>query len=98
VETTQTGFRVQFEYTLSGAPVSLHSGAAAEFEITDGGVTAFTLRLRNYTQSGDTRLILPPVQAAAAMSALSLEGRELMVTYHDCGEAILEPEWTAVSP
>ena len=97
VEETAAGFRVEFEYTLNGAPVSLHAGPAAQFEITDGGITAFTLRLRGYTQSEESQLLLPPVQAAAAMGALALEGRELTVTYHDYGEERVVPQWTALS-
>jgi hypothetical protein len=97
VEETYDGFRVEFEYTLNGAPVSLHAGPAARFEITGGGITAFTLRLRSYIQSEENRLILPPIQAAAAMEAMELAGRELMVTYHDHGEERVVPQWTALS-
>ena len=41
--------------------------------------------------------MLPPVQAAAAMSALSLRGRELRLAYLDGGEEQLVPNWVAVT-
>jgi len=97
VEETTTGFLVEFEYDLNGAPVSLHAGPAARFEVNGEHITAFTLRLRGYTPGEDVQLLLPPVQAAAAMGAMELRGRELMVTYHDYGEERVVPQWTAVS-
>lgn len=96
VEQTETGWKVRFEYRLNAVPVSLHTGPAAEFEISGGSITAFTLRLRRYTESEQEQLILPPIQAAAAMGALSLSGQELMVLYHDVGDDQVVPEWTAV--
>jgi hypothetical protein len=60
-------------------------------------ITAFTLYLRTYGVSGQQQIVLPPVQAAAAMSALELDGRELLVLYQDQHEERTVPIWTAVS-
>ena len=96
VEQTARGWRVEFEYSLNGVGVALEKGCAAVFDIRNGHITAFTLRLRSYTQGEETQPVLPPVQAAAAMSALSLRGRELRLVYSDRGEGRLVPNWMAV--
>lgn len=96
VEETADGWELEFEYRLNGAGVMLEDGPAARFEVHRDHIDAFTLRLRSYALGEDNQLILPPVQAAAAMSALSLEGRELQLTYRDSGEERVVPYWTAV--
>jgi len=97
VEQTQEGWRLEFEYGLNGVPVSLKGGPAASFEVVRDQITAFTLRLRSYAEEEERQIILPPVQAAAAMEALDLNGRELQVMYQDGGEERIFPAWTAVS-
>ena len=97
VEQTSTGWRLEFEYNLNGTPLSLEGGPAASFEVNNGQITAFILRLRSYEPGEEEQILLPPVQAAAAMSALNLDGRELQVMYRDRGEEQVIPNWTAVS-
>ena len=97
VEETQGGWHLEFEYRLNGVSVELKQGCAAAFEVRNGHITAFTLRLRSYELGEEKQLVLPPVQAAAAMSALSLRGRELRLTYADGGEERLAPNWAAVT-
>lgn len=97
VEQTETGWRLEYEYSLNGTPVQVKSGPAAVFEVNNDQITAFALRLRSYAEGEQRQIILPPVQAAAAMSALELEGRELMILYQDRGEERVAPGWTAVS-
>ena len=97
VEQTQGGWRLEYEYSLNGTPVRMKGGAAAVFEVTGGRITGFTLRLRTYEPGEDQQIILPPVQAAAAMSALDLEGRELQIVYRDRGDEIVLPGWTAAA-
>ena len=87
---------LEFEYSLSGVPVRFQNGAAASFYVDNGHITEFTLRLRSYTPGEEVQILLPPEQAAAAMSALNLEGQELQVTYQDRGEDRVLPNWTAV--
>ena len=97
VEQTETGWHLEYEYSLNGVPVQLKDGPAAVFEVENDQITSFILRLRSYGGSGQQEIILPPVQAAAAMSALKLEGRELLILYQDRGEDRVLPGWTAVS-
>lgn len=97
VEQTQTGWHLEYEYSLNGIPVQLKTGPAAVFEVENDKISSFTLRLRSYTAGEQRQIILPPVQAAAAMTALELEGRELMIRYQDWGEERVVPGWTAVS-
>ena len=97
IEQTQQGWRVEFEYSLNGVSVALKQGCAAAFEIRNGHITDFTLRLRSYALGEEEQLVLPPVQAAAAMSALSLRGRELRLAYLDGGEERLVTNWAAVT-
>jgi len=97
VEQTDRGWVLEFEYSLNAIPVSMKNGPAARFEVTDGQITAFTLRLRSYTAGENRQILLPPIQAAAAMAALELDGRELQVMYRDGGEEWVSPNWTAIS-
>lgn len=97
VEQTASGWHLEFEYNLNGTPVSIEGGPAASFEVSNGQITAFTIRLRSYTPGESLQILLPPVQAAAAMNALELDGQELRVMYLDRGENWVIPNWTAVS-
>lgn len=97
VERMKDGWCLEFEYSLNGVSVVLEQGCAARFEIQNDHITAFALRLRSYTAGGEKQLVLPPVQASAAMGALSLKGRELRLAYLDGGEEYLYPNWAAVT-
>lgn len=94
---SDNGWEIEFEYCLNGVPVSLRDGPAAAFSVSAGHITGFALRLRSYTADGTGQLILPPVQAAAAMGALELEGREMQLMYRDRGEETVVPNWTAAA-
>lgn len=97
VERQGEGWRICFDYSVDGVPVELDEGHGAEF-VTDGdGIVAFTMRLRSYTAAERRQPLLPPIQAAAAMEALDLAGRELDVIYSDHGEDLLVPTWAAIS-
>ena len=91
------GWKVCFDYCVNGVPVELERGHAAEFETNGERITAFTLWLRTYSETEQRQPLLPPVQAAAAMDALNLRGRELAVVYADHGEELLIPTWAAIS-
>ena len=97
VERSRNGWLLEFEYSLNGVSVMLEQGCAARFEIQNDHITSFTLRLRSYTAGAEKQLVLPPVQASAAMGALSLKGRELRLAYLDGGEEYLFPNWAAVT-
>lgn len=97
VEQTESGWYLEYEYSLNGVPVQLKNGPAAVFEVGHDRITAFTLRLRNYGAGGEEQILLPALQAAAAMRALELEERELLILYQDGGEERVIPTWTAFS-
>ena len=57
-------------------------------------MTGFTLRLRTYTDTGSTSLLLPETQAMAAMQAVGHEGEELLLVYLDNGTSV-SASWAA---
>ena len=86
---------VCFGYSLDGAAVCLPDGQpAAEFTIQDGQITDYTIRFRTYWETGEHSLVLQELQAAAAMSALKQDGRELVLCYEDNGSRA-QAVWTA---
>lgn len=85
---------VEFGYVLSGAQVQLGpEGYAAQFVIEAGQITQFTLRYRSYQVTQEAALILPEIQAAAALQAMGLSGQELRLVYSDNGADHLAPAW-----
>lgn len=88
--------RVRFGYLLDGCAVSLGAeGWAGEFVIREGYVTEFTLRFRSYA-AGEQRVLLLPIDKAAAMLPdLNAERRELVIQYRDGGGSGLTPDWVA---
>jgi len=89
------GWEISFDYSLDGIPVLTETGYAARFLVEGERITQFSLYLRSYTASGDTSLILPPRQAAAALAARGLSGKELLLTYTDSGGDTLTAGWSA---
>lgn len=87
------GWRITFDYALNGSHVALETGNAAEFYVENGEITSFTLRLRRYTQTGETTPVLPSLQAAAAVQAMQWSGRELLLIYQDRGEEQVTASW-----
>lgn len=86
-----------FQYCLNGAPVVLSEGqAAARFIVSNGAITDFSLYLRSYTDKGETALVLPALQAAAAMEALDVYGKELTLVYQDSGGEEVSAGWIAM--
>lgn len=65
------GTAVLIGYQLDGAPVLVgRDGYAARVEISGGAITAFRLQLRTYTYLEEGPMVLPELQATAALSAL----------------------------
>ena len=96
VKETADGLEITYEYSLNGAPVALPEDyAAARFVVSGGAVTDFTLYLRSYTDTGETSVVLPEVQAAAAMDALDAREKELTLLYQDSGGALVSAGWIA---
>lgn len=87
---------VSFGYSLNGAAVLLpEDGCAARFTVRDGQITDYTLRFRGYEETAERSLLLPERQAAAALDALSPEGRELLLYYSDNGGDTVQAGWVA---
>ena len=85
---------VRFGYTLNGIQVLMTDGGeAAEFVVSDTGIESFTLRFRNYMPTGERTMVLPEVQAAAAVEAMGESGSELMLAYHDSGAGLVQASW-----
>lgn len=95
VRESEEGLEVSFNYCLNGIPVRLEDGAAAWFQVENGRITRFVLRYRSYTDSGETSVVLPIPQAAAAMEAMGLEGEELLLVYSDNGGETVSASWAA---
>ncbi len=85
VEETPEGWEISFGYSLNGIPVLTDLGYAARFLVEGERITQFSLYLRGYTAAGDSSLVLPPRQGAAALAAQGLAGEELLLTYVDSG-------------
>ena len=89
---TQT---VRFGYSLEGAMVRLSGDLpAAEFTVRGGQITDYTIRFRTYEATGETTLVLREQLAAAALSALDREGRELILCYEEIGD-LAQAGWVA---
>ncbi len=87
-------YTVTFGYLLDGCVVELGGpGYAAQFRVSEGSVRGFTLHARTYTRSGQSKLLLPADKAAAALSALTEEEKELVIRYRDDGTTA-EPGWS----
>lgn len=96
VHQTQNGWQVDFGYCLDGANVQVgESGVAAHFVIVGNEITQFVLQLRCYTEAGQSSVILPEKQAAAALEALDESGSELILSYLDTGGEAVSAVWTA---
>lgn len=96
VKEQKDGIEISFDYCLNGVPVRMEEGPAARFLVQNGFITRFTLRFRSYTASGESAVILPVAQAAAAMETMDAEGEELLLTYADSGGDMVRPIWAAV--
>ena len=90
-----TGWEIDFGYSLNGIPIHLDQGYAARFLVEGDQVSQFTLRLRSYTASGPGPAPLPPRQAAAALAAGGGAGKELVLAYLDGGGDTLSAVWAA---
>lgn len=96
VEEKEGEWEITFGYSLNGIPVFLTpNGWAAQFRLNGGVVTEFTLYFRSYSKSGETATLLPELQAAAALDALSPEENELTLAYRDTGGTSIEAGWIA---
>lgn len=85
-----------FDYQYNGLPIVFSDGSpAAEVRLENGAVTRLTLRLRQYTATESTDLLLPLTQAEAI--ARRYPGAELALRYMDSGGDSLSAQWLANS-
>lgn len=92
----EDGYHIRFGYRLDGSTVWLYDGGwAAEFYVTNGYVTSFTLYFRSYAGTGNETMLLPMDQAAVMLPGLDRIDCELILQYRDRGEATVEPVWVA---
>lgn len=92
---SEDGLIVRFGYSLNGSAVLLEGDSAARFLVRDGQITQFELNFRSYTETGETSMLMPVRQAAAAMEALGLDGEELLLVYGDTGGDTAAAFWAA---
>jgi len=95
-QNTNQGLEVCFGYSLNGAVVRMEEGCAARFLVRDGSIVHFSLHLRSYAATGETALLPPLRQAAAAMEAGGLKEAELLLAYVDGGGDRVSPSWAAI--
>lgn len=91
----EDGLIVRFGYSLNGSTVQLEGDSAARFLVQNGQITQFELNFRSYTDTGETSMLMPVRQAAAAMGALGLDGEELLLVYGDTGGDTSAAFWAA---
>lgn len=97
-ETGQGSWEIQFGYSLDGVQVRLgEDGWAARFTVEQGQITGFQLRMRCYTDTGTTTVVMPERQAMAAMAAKGHENEELLLVYLDTGAEMVTASWAAAS-
>ena len=96
IEEDQGTWSLTYRYTLSGADVQLGAeGWCARFQIRDGQIREYVLKLRRYTAGQTRAVLLPEYQAMYAMQALEAEGRQLLLRYYDNGSGTTAPSWIA---
>ena len=96
VQETADGLEILYQYCMNGIPVELPGGnVAARFVLRNGAVTDFTLYFRAYSPTGETTLILPERQAAAALGTDAGEENELTLIYQDGGGEMVSAGWIA---
>lgn len=87
---------ITYGYSLDGAALWLgKEGWCAQFHLTEGAISSFTLRPRRYTALEEETPLLPALQAAAAIEAQDAAGGELMLLYRDTGEREVRGGWIA---
>lgn len=85
---------LKFGYQAGGVPIRFTDGkSAAQVSLSGTRVTAITLRVRQYTATGETSLLLPLRQALAI--AAREEGAELSLGYTDSGDGVVAANWLA---
>lgn len=83
------GWHVEFGYVLNATAVQLgEPGWCAEVVVDDEGVVRYQIILRDYQPTGKTTLLLPQLQAAAALEQMGRAGSGLVLSYLDGGDSV----------
>lgn len=94
VDRSGTHTVLHFDYQSGGVPIRFSDGsAAAEVQLNGTVVNSVTLRLRQYTATQTSSLLLPPAQAQAV--AGTYPGAELALAYVDGGSSSVSAQWLA---
>ena len=97
VQTQEDGSVVlQYACLLGGSQVQLwDEGWMAKFAFEGANLSSFVLYLRAYEGTEETSQTLPVRQAAAAVSAMGQQGKDLQLSYLDDGSTdTLTAQWT----
>ena len=87
-------YNISFDLMVDGTPIRFSDGShAASVTVVGRSVTSFTLKVRRYTLSERSALLLPFSQAAAI--ARVWDGSEPVVAYVDGGGEEVPPAWIA---
>ncbi|MEG1999861.1 MAG: hypothetical protein RR053_00510 [Evtepia sp.] len=87
---------LSYGYLLHGARVRRADlNDAARFVFRNGRLSEFTIHVRHYASLETSSVILPEVQANAAMKAIGQTGKELSLCYQDDGDGPIAADWMA---
>lgn len=94
ISSTDTSWRIEFNYQAQGLPVLLPDDEhALSITINDGIITYFTYCCRAFTPTETPSTLLPPSMAAAIAAQHPQSG--LTICYTDGGEDLLSAQWLA---
>lgn len=97
VEQTDDTTILEFDCQISGVPICFSDGKSiCKITLTGTGITALTLRFRQYTAAGRNSLLLPARQALA-ISAAQMRGSFMSIAYVDNGGDTVDACWLSDS-
>lgn len=96
ISQVEDSYVLTFAYLLDGIQVQFSYGqVAAEFHVSQGIVTQFTLYFRSYTATQETSMVLPESKAVAALNALNATESAIILCYEDWGGDTVSAGWIA---
>lgn len=92
VSQTGSSMVLRYGYQINGTPIRFaDGGAAAEITLSGSVISSLSLRLRTYTATSESSLLLPLRQALAI--AAHNPGTELSISYADSGASSVSACW-----
>lgn len=93
IEQTDDTTILEFDCQIGGVPICFSDGKSiCKITLTGTGITALTLRFRQYTTAGRNSLLLPARQALA-ISAVQMHGNLMSIAYVDNGGDTVDACW-----